>query len=328
MSYAYPPIRSKTSSRFSFLTILVLFVALAAGPGQAQTDLTDVEASGSESLKISVKKGPTLQFANSVMFTVDGADMAQLDGAVEIQGTVDDSGKKPVLTVTNWSDIEDDLETLIEAADPSFSPATVVINLEKTKVKLTAKLKTDLSVKMQVGFPFTVNGMFAGKFSLKAAAIEARPPLCEGRTFGGIESFKASIKGVGSVGFNDEFATLELGAEGTPFDGMVDFTYFNNGASPNRTFTGSLDFSGKKPVLALDAFSIIDLEENLEDLILEEAGLIATVTLGAKKTSFKCGKLGESAAISYSAVFVANFGGGEIRAGKLTLKSKMVLVSF
>ena len=179
---------------------------------------------------------------------------------------------------------------------------------------------------MQVGFSFTVNGMYAGKFSLKAVAVEARPPLCAGRTFRGIESYKASISGLGSVSFNNESATLELEAEGIPFDGMVGFTYTNTDASPNWTFTGELDFSEKKPVIALDASSVADLEENLEELILDEAELIATVTLGAEKTSFKCGKLGESVSISYSAVFVADFGGGVIRSGKVAIKNKMVLL--
>lgn len=322
----FPPTGSKKSSRFSSLATLILFVTLVATASQAQTDLTNIEASGSESLKISVKNGPALRSTSAVIFTVNGADMAELDGAVNIRGSIDDSGKKPLLTITNWSDIEDDLETLIEAADASFIPATVEINLEKTKVKLAAKLKTDLSVKMQVGFSFTVNGMNAGKFSLKAVAVEARPPLCEGRTFEGFESFKASVSGVGSVSFNDESATLELEAEGIPFDGMVGFIYTNTDSSPNQTFEGELDFSGKKPVMAFDAASLTDLEENLEELIFDETGFVATVMLGAEKTSFKCGKLGESASISYSAVFVADFGGGEIRTGKLAIKNKMVLV--
>ena len=107
---------------------------------------------------------------------------------------------------------------------------------------------------------------------------------------------------------------------------MVGFTYTNTDSSPNQTFEGELDFSGKKPVIVLDASSVTDLEENLEELIFDEIGFVATVMLGAEKTSFKCGKLGESASISYSAVFVADFGGGVIRSGKAAIKNKMVLL--
>jgi len=313
-----------TIPRFCFRLGVALVFAFSAGAGKAQVDLTDVEASGSEKLKISVKGHQAIQISDDVTVDIDGADMLELGAPVLIEGDVDDSGKKPLLTITNWSDIEDDIEVLIDAANPDLSPSTVVIDQAAAKTKLAAKAKTDLALKLGVSFPFTVNASYAGKFSVKVAAVERRPPPCADGMYVGLESFKAGVKGEGSTSSKDQVASLDLGDESTPFDGMIDFTYTNNSASPNTTITGMLDYSGKKPVVIIDAMSESAVVENLEALILAEAGASSTVTLGAVKTSFKCGKNGESAAFSYSAAFMADFGILGIGKGKVSIKNKMV----
>jgi hypothetical protein len=299
----------------------------AARSVHAQIDLTNVEATGFEQVKISVKGGPTISTQGEIVFDVDGAGMAVLDSdGIDIEGDVDDSAKKPLWTITNWSQIEGDLETMIETADPSFIPASVTIDQAKAKATLAAKLKGDLGLKLGLSFPFMVNESFAGKFALKAVALEARPPDCEGNSYTGIESFSGSVQGVGGVKSKNQVATLTLGAESVPFDQMIDFTYENLSSTPNTQFSGSLDFTDKKPSVVMDANSRTDLEENLEALILDEAGVVANVTLLAEKTSFQCGKNGESAQFAYSAVFLADFGVQGTRPGKVSISSKMTRI--
>ena len=323
-------VRLCASVSFILLVTSALVLALASNAGAAAIPvaLTNVAATGTEKLKISVKNGPSFKIEGDVTLDIDGGGGASLDGTVDIEGLIDSSGRRPVLNVDNFSDIENQLEAMIDAAEPGMAPSNVVIDLEKDKVKLSAREKTDLGIKMSVSFPFTVNAMYAGKFSLKVGAVERRPPLCTGRTYHGIEAFKVSVSGIGSVSFKDEEATMALSAEATPFDEMTDFTYTNLFSSPNTTFQGMIDYSERRPTLVLDASAVDDLEENLEELILDEVGAFSTVQIGAQKTSIKCGKNGDSLTFSVSAAFIADFGIGGMRKGKVSISSKMVVAPF
>lgn len=311
-------------SIFAFALAFTLLTLLASGAAQAQIALPNVEAEGSDKLKITVKGGPTIEAEEAMTFDIDGANMATIDNTIQIEGTVDDTEKKPILTVTNWAEIELQLEALIDDADPMFGLPTVVIDQEKAKVKMGAKLKTDLDLSIQVSFPFTVNADYAGKFKLKGSATEARPPACADNFYDGVESIKVSAKGAGSLSSKDQVASLELDAENTPFDQMLGFTYTNNSYSPNTELTGSIDYTGKKPVIVFDAGSIADLEENLEVLIFNLEQLVVTVRLGETKTSFKCGKGGDTAQFSYQSDLTI-VDGLETLPGKIAIKNKMGL---
>jgi len=79
-----------TIPRFCFRLGVALVFAFSAGAGQAQVDLTDVEASGSEKLKISVKGHQAIQISDDVTVDIDGAGMLELGAPVLIEGDVDD----------------------------------------------------------------------------------------------------------------------------------------------------------------------------------------------------------------------------------------------
>ena len=213
---------------------------------------------------------------------------------------------------------------MIDDADPSLAPSTVVIDPAGVKVKLSAKEKGDLDLKLAIAFPFSVNGTLAGKYASKITATERRPPVCAGNTYTGIEQFKGSIKGLGSGKFNTDVATLTLGAEDVPFDGMVDFTYVNPSASPNTTFTGMIDYTGKKPVFMLDSGSVTALEQNLQQLVFDETGVSVDATLGVTKTAFACGKDGGSLNFKFSSVGTVT-DGQQTAPAAVSIASKMLV---
>ena len=302
---------------------LGLAVALAAGSASAQTDLTGVQATGEDTVKISVRRGPRITVESGmVAFTVDGGDNASWDDAVDLSGTIDDSGRQPVFTVTNWSGIESQVEALIDAADPALAPSNVVVDTAKSKVKLAARLRGDLTTKLRASFPFLVNGTLPGKLQIKVEAVEPRPPACHGMTYFGIEQFTGSVRGLGSARFKDEPASLALANEMIPFDRMLGFTYTNPLSTPNTVLTGVIDFTARRPEILLDGGSVTALQQNLADVILSEAGVVATVALMESKTSFKCTKDGGRLQFRYSAKFLASSAQGAA-SGKVTIQSKM-----
>ena len=313
---------------YSLLLVLAVFPPLMAGTAHAQIDLANVQATGFEKIKISIEGGPTFEYEGPITFDVDGADIATLAGTMSIRLFVDDDEKRISAEVLNWNPIESQIEDLIVVEPRSIVPS-VDTDLSEYGLaqKLTAKLKRDLDLKIGVSFPFTIQtreGERRGKFKLTASATEARPPACEGNSYDGVESFKLSAKGAGSLKSKDKVASLALDSETTPFDELLGFTYTNPSAMPNTALTGSIDYTGKKPVIVLDAGSVADLEENLEASILDIAQVATTVTVGATKTSFKCGKSGDRARFSYSADLTID-DGQQILSGKVTLKNKMGL---
>jgi len=310
------------------LLALAVFPLLTAGTAQAQIDLANIQATGTEKITISIQDGPTLEYEGPITLAVDEDETATLTGTMSIQLYVDDDEKKIYAAVRNWNSLERQIEDVI-GVDPRLIFASVDADFRENNLsqKFTAKLKRNLDLKIGVSFPFIVRTGITerkGKFKLTASATEARPPACEGGSYDGVESFKLSAKGAGSLKSKDKVASLDLDSETTPFDELLGFTYTNPSAMPNATLTGSIDYTGKKPVIVLDAGSVANLEENLEAIILDIAQLATTVTVGATKTSFKCGKSGDRARFSYSADLTID-DGQQILSGKVTLKNKMGL---
>jgi len=305
---------------------LALLALAAATPAVAQVDLTSIQATGEEKVNVSLRGRSRFVVKGPTAMTVDMADNASTVGfVVDIDGVVEDSGRRPMLEMIDWPQVELGLEAFIDANDPLLAPSDVAVDSAIAKVSLSARERGDLTVKLKLSVPFVVNAPngVQGKLSLSSTFVEPRPPLCEGENYDGIESFTGSVRGVGSVRYKDEAATLVLSSESTPFDGAVDFTYTNPSASPNPVFTGQIDYSGRRPTFELSPGSVTALEQNLAQVILDEAGIVATVALGTAKSSFACGRDGDTAKFSYSAPFTAMTAQGDFL-GKLTIGSKMV----
>lgn len=316
--------RHAISERAGRTALAALAAVLVAGAATAQVDLTSTQSTGTEKVKLTLRQQPKLQAEGAATFDVDGADAGTYVGTLMIDGDVDDSGRKPLFEMIDWATVETGIEAWIDAGIPGLAPSSAVVDTSKAKVSLSAKERGDLTVKLTVNAPVLVNGAIAGKLQVKSTLVEPRPPLCAGALFGGIEQFAGSVRGVGSVRYKDEPVTLALSPEVTPFDRMLGFTYTNPAATPNTVLTGSIDHTGKRPVIALDPASKVALEENLEDVIFDEAGIVATVTLGASKSTFKCGRDGTTLQFKYRADFTAVSVQGTAT-GKVTIQSKMAI---
>lgn len=304
---------------------LALFALTLAIPAVAQVDLTGIQATGEEKVNLSLRGRSRFVVKGPTAMTVDMADNASTLGTViDIDGVIDDSGKKPLLQMIDWAQVELGLEAFIDANDPLLAPSDVVVDSALAKVSMSARERGDLTVKLKLAVPFVVNAPngIAGKLALSSTFVEPRPPLCAGASYFGLESFAASLRSVGSVRFKDEPASLVLPAEMTPFDGDVDFTYTNALATPNTVFTGEIDYSGRRPVVELSPASVTALEQNLAQLLFDEAGIVATIALGEAKSSFTCGRDGLTLKFSYAAPFTATTAQGDLL-GKVVLGSRM-----
>lgn len=297
-------------------TLLALILAATAS---SQVDLTSTTSVGTDKLSVSVKGLSKLSLVSTTAtFAIAPSDTFNYtDGFVSITGAIDDSSKKPTISIGNIQAVQIQLASLIGAENPAFAPVTVVIDLTKLKVKLSAKAKERIELKFDLSIQFTANGV-KGKAKLQAKL--RGPATFENRTYGGVEKYKASIKGFPGVSFNSDVISLAFG----PFAGdMVPFTYTN--FSDPEVFTGDIDLSGKKLVVTLDAASLVALEDSLEALILSVSGFSSTVTVdqASIKSSLKIGKGATSVQISFSAKFTANVA-GSLLGGKMSVKAKLV----
>lgn len=273
----------------------------------ASAQLADVELNGRDKLSVSLKGAASGKATSESTTSFDVAangdvTYSNADG-FGFEARVTSDGKKPVLVIDpgDVPGLQDALTAAINAAGLGVTVDNLVVDVAKLKSKLSAKEKDgDINAKTKISSAFVAQspvGEVTGKFAL--AADVSTIPLCTvcGATYMGVEKFKQSLKGCGSLSGSGN-ASLAIAADDDE-DGTATIAYTD---SDGVTLTGSVTQDGKKLSCALDAAGMTALEDSLEAIIQDECEIAATVDITGEKCT---GKTGDGVSFSIGVNFDA-----------------------
>jgi hypothetical protein len=201
------------------LALCLVLASVFARVGEAQV-LRDITLNGTDRMKISLRADARVKTSVLVNGTLEIDDTGGLSyrntAGFELAGTIDTSGKQPVISLD-----ETLLENEIMEAIVQVLPGTVVTSVElgKTRVRIAAKdRKGAITAKLGLGVGFTataLQGELQGKLVMGAKLSEA--PLCTacGKLFEGTDSIDRSFEACDGFSVSGSgAATLEILPDG------------------------------------------------------------------------------------------------------------------
>ncbi len=321
------------------LRLGLVALALLLAQGASAQLRNDIDLDGPDKLTTALKgrlhvgdsvKAKVTEVSNGTL-EIDGADNVSYSNAdgFEFTGSIDRSGKKPVLVLgpADIDALEDEIGDLMEAALAPRCCFNVTLDATKLKSKLSGKGKDGfVFAKLGLRGTFTAihhGGSYTGKLALAARVTDKPQCTVCGNNFVGAESFKQSLKGCGSLSGSANGAELQIAAD-PDNDGASTFTYTD---TDGTVLMGSLSQRGKKFSCMLDpgVDGVGALEGALEGIILDECGVNADVDITSERCSGKPGSGGASVSFAFGVGFTAS-DGQQSATGSSSTKGTLLIV--
>jgi hypothetical protein len=300
------------------LALCLVLASVFARVGEAQV-LRDITLNGTDRMKISLRADARVKTSVLVNGTLEIDDTGGLSyrntAGFELAGTIDTSGKQPVISLD-----ETLLENEIMEAIVQVLPGTVVTSVElgKTRVRIAAKdRKGAITAKLGLGVGFTataLQGELQGKLVMGAKLSEA--PLCTacGKLFEGTDNIDQSFEACDGFSVSGSgAATLEIFPD-SDGDGSSAWRYTDSSGLPTG---GTLTQLGRTIECQLDGPSRAILAVSLAAAVFAECRMQVVAAIGEETCSGKLGASGTSLSFGFAVEFDAGGPGESKTRGKL-----------
>jgi hypothetical protein len=308
------------TARVHMLALCLVLASAFARVGEAQL-LNDITLNGTDRTKLSLKGGDasikTSVRVNGTLEIDDSGGLRYRNAAgLELVGTIDTSGKQPVITLD-----ETLLESEIMEAIAQVAPGATVtsVDLRKTRVRIAAKVRRGaIRAKLGLGVGFTatsLQGELKGKLAMGGKLSEA--PLCTacGKLFQGTDSIDQSFKACDGFSVSESGdATLEIFPD-SDGDGSSAWRYTDSGGLPTG---GTLTQLGRAIECQLDGPSRAILEVSLASRVFAECGMPVVASIAEEACTGKLSASGDRMSFDFAVEFDAGGPGKSRTRGKLT----------